>query len=144
MRPGDGAGSRRGWWAFLPDVALVGLSKFWCPLCVGAYSGFLASVGGGILATQSGLAGVTAVFLVLSAAGVAWTVRAHRHYGPLWLTLAGSVAVVAERLLWNVPSLLYTGVGAIVAASLWNVIVARNRRGPIVQLQMPQANHSST
>ncbi len=125
-------GSR--WGILFPNALLLGLSKFSCPLCVGAYSSVLASVGGGVLATQAGLAGVTIALLLLNSTSMAWSARHHRHYSPLWFTLTGSAAIITERLVWTVPALLYIGVAVITAASLWNLIVARKPRQVLVPI----------
>ncbi len=126
------AGSR--WGILFPNALLLGLSKFSCPLCVGPYSSVLASLGGGVLATRAGLAGVTMVLLLLSVTGMAWSAHHHQHYGPLWLTLIGSGVIIAERMFWTVPALLYSGVAVVTAASVWNLIIARRRPQVLVPI----------
>jgi len=67
---------------------------------------------------------------------VAWSIKSHGRLGPLLVTVLGSGAVVAGRLVWVVPALLYVGVGLLVGASLWNLWLKRPRSEPLVQIRL--------
>jgi len=106
----------------LPGLGLAVLSKFTCAACVTAYSGVLASVGVGFVATDSGLTILTAALLALGLASVAWSTRRHRHFGPLSLVAVGSGVLLAARL--GAPAsttVLLAGAAITLAASVWNL-----------------------
>jgi hypothetical protein len=108
--------------SLLPGLGLAVLSKFTCAACVTAYSGVLASVGVGFVATDSGLTILTAGLLALGLASVAWSTRRHRHFGPLALVLVGSGVLLAAR--FGAPAsttVLLVGAGITLAASVWNL-----------------------
>lgn len=112
----------------LPAALLSLVPTATCPLCLSAYAGVLSAVGLGFLLTDRVLAPLIVVFLLAGLASVAWSMRTHRHAGPFVATLAGSVGVVAGRLVWDVPLVLYTGVMLLLVASLWNVAIKRRER----------------
>jgi uncharacterized membrane protein HdeD (DUF308 family) len=105
-----------------------------CPACIAAYAGALSALGLGFLFNERLLAPLIGVFLAVGIASIAWSMRSHRHLGPLLLTLLGAAAVISGRLIWSVPTLLYTGVGLLVGASLWNLWLKRPQRTPLVQI----------
>jgi hypothetical protein len=110
----------------LPGLGLAVLSKFTCAACVTAYSGVLASIGVGFVATDSGLTMLTAGLLALGLASVAWSTRKHRHLGPLALVLVGSGVLVGARL--GAPAsttVLLAGAAITLAGSVWNPWVER-------------------
>ncbi len=112
--------------ALLPSVGVAVLSKFTCSVCLGAYAGVLGSLGVGFVATDAGLAWLTAGLLTLGVAGVAWSTRRHRHLGPLGLMLLGSGVLLLARQ--DQPSsLALLVVGAVLAftGSLWNLWLDR-------------------
>jgi mercuric ion transport protein len=127
----------RGWirsLALIPGAVLPLLPSATCPACIAAYAGVLSAFGLGFLFTERVLAPLTAVFLVIGLASVAWATRAHRSLGPLALAVVGSAGVAAGRLVWSIQPLLYAGVALLVFASLWNLRLKRPRPVPLVQL----------
>jgi len=135
----DDARQRRPQWlrslGLLPGAILALLPVAHCPACIGAYFAVLSAVGLGFLATERVLAPLIALFVVIGIATVAWSTRSHRHPGPLVVTLIGSVAVVAGRLIWTVPTALYAGVVLLFGAALWNLWLKRPRPEPLVQIR---------
>jgi hypothetical protein len=131
--------SRRPWvrsLALLPGgiVALLPAAK--CPICIAAYAGVLSSLGLGFLHDDRVLTPIIAVLLGVGLLSVVWSTRSHRRPGPLVVTVVGSAAVVAGRLVWSLPAVLYGGVGLLVGASLWNLWLKRPRSEPLVQLRL--------
>lgn len=69
-----------------------------------------------------------AVALVFGVIAVAWSSMRHHRPEPLLLTIAGSVAIAAGRLLWNVPALVSAGGATVLGASIWNLWLSRSRQ----------------
>lgn len=129
---------RRSWLQALgavPAVILPLLPSASCPACLAAYAGVLSALGLGFILNERILAPVIALFLLVGVATVAWSTRSHRHPGPLITTVTGALLVAAGRLVWDVPAALYTGVGLLIAASLWNLWLKRPQRVGLVQIR---------
>jgi hypothetical protein len=109
----------------LPGVGLTVLSKFTCSACLGAYSGLLASLGVGAVATDSGLTILTAALLALGLASVVWSTRRHRHMGPLSVVLVGSAVLFGSRILAPSTEILLVGAALTLAGSGWNLWLER-------------------
>ena len=125
----------------LPGLGLAVLSKFTCAACVTAYSGVLASIGVGFVATDSGLTILTAGLLALGLASVAWSTRKHRHLGPLALVLVGSGVLLAAR--FGAPSstmVLLAGAAITLAGSVWSLWLERRA----TSCRADVATHEST
>ncbi|HEY3013212.1 MAG TPA: hypothetical protein VGJ36_10720 [Gemmatimonadales bacterium] len=90
-----------------------------------AYSGLLASVGVGFVATDSGLTILTAALLTLGLASVAWSTLRHRHFGPLALVVIGSAILLAARLSAPATMILLGGAVLTLAGSVWNLWLER-------------------
>ncbi len=128
----------RGWirsLAVLPGALLALLPSATCPACLAAYAGLVSALGLGFLFNERVLAPLIGIFLSIGIVSVAWSTRTHRRLGPLVVTAVGSGVVVAGRLLWNVPIALYTGVGLLVGASLWNLWLKRPKAESLVQIR---------
>ncbi|MCZ6807979.1 MAG: MerC domain-containing protein [Deltaproteobacteria bacterium] len=119
----------------LPAAVLPLLPSFTCPLCLAAYAGVLSTLGLGFVLTESVLAPLIVAFLLVGIASIAWTTRSHRRAGPLLTIVTGSAAVVAGRLVWNTPAVLYVGIALVIAASLWNLWLKRPVRRSRLQLR---------
>lgn len=119
--------------AQFPAALLPLLPTATCPACLGAYAGLVSALGIGFLFKAGVLIPLIIVFLSVGIASAVLSFRKHRHIAPLTATLMGTGAVLAGRLVWNMPSLLYAGVVLLAAASLWNALLNR-RRSVLVQL----------
>ncbi len=122
--------------ALLPGAAVSLLPSATCPVCLAAYAGFASSLGLGFLFSERILAPLIGLLLAVGLVSVAWSARSHGRAGPLLLTLLGSAAVLAGRLVWSIPTMLYGGVTLLVAASLWNLWLKRPRPDALVQLPL--------
>jgi MerC mercury resistance protein len=111
--------------ALLPSLGLAVLSKFTCAACVTAYSGVLASIGVGFVATDSGLTILTAGLLALGLASVAWSTRRHRHLGPLAVVVVGSGVLLTARSGMPSTRVLLAGAALTLAGSVWNLWLER-------------------
>lgn len=120
---GAGSGSRGRWrlnLAVLPGIGAAFLPKVACPACWPAYAGALSSIGLGFLLEASYLLPLTAGFLLVALAALAFRARRRRGYGPLALGLVASVVVLAGKFRFESDPAMYVGLAILIAASLWN------------------------
>ncbi|MCI0694836.1 MerC domain-containing protein [candidate division KSB1 bacterium] len=120
--------------ALLPGAVLSLLPSMTCPFCIAAYAGMFSAIGLGFLVNERVLAPLIGIFLFVGVASVAWSTRSHRRPEPLIATIAGSAAVVAGRLIWNEPAVLYVGIVFLIGASLWNLWLKRPRSQQVFQI----------
>lgn len=121
--PLAGTASSAGWQSSLatvPGGAFALLPKLACPACWPAYAGLLSSMGLGFLLDTRYLFPLTAAFLTLAVAALAFDARARRGYVPFGLGLAAAVAVLAGKFAVDSNAAMYGGIGLLVAASAWN------------------------
>lgn len=115
--------------AAIPAAVLPLLPSATCPACVAAYAGVLSSLGLGVLARESVLQPLILGFLAVSVLTIAWSTRRHRRPGPVLIAVAGCLAVVGGRILWDLPAALYFGVACVFVGSIWNLIAKRTAAG---------------
>lgn len=106
--------------AMLPAVGLALLPNVACPACWPAYAGVLGSLGLGFLLDGAYLLPLTALFLAVAVAALAFRARHRRGYRPFALGLAASVAVMGGKFGLDSDPMMYAGLAALVAASIWN------------------------
>ena len=111
----------------LPGVGVSLLPKLACPLCWPAYAGLLSSVGLGFLISAKYLLPLTAAFLVLALAALAFRAKNRHGYGPFVLGVVASVGILVGKFQWESTRALYGAVGLLVIASLWNAWPRRVR-----------------
>jgi len=130
----------RGSWlrsaAALPGAVLALLPTVICPACLGAYAGVASALGLGFLLSERVLPSLIALGLFAGLVSLAWSARSHRRVGPLAGGALASVAVVAGRLIWTVPGLVYAGVALFIAAAGWNLWLGRPGPAPLIQLRL--------
>src|SRR5438094_10426181 len=114
----------------IPGVGASLLPKLACPLCWPAYSGLLSSVGLGFLISSKYLLPITAAFLVLTVAVLAFQANSRHGYGPFWLGAVSADAVVIGKFAWLSNHIVYAAVGLLVIASVWNSWPRRRRVSP--------------
>ena len=110
--------------SILASVLAV-LPSFTCPACLAAYAGVLSAAGLGFLLYEPLLRPLIAVFLFVNIGALAWTARSHRSLGPLAIGMLGTAVVAVRRLVFDLPWVLYVGVGVLAAAALWNLWLKR-------------------
>ncbi len=104
----------------VPGVGLSLLPKLACPACWPAYAGLLSSVGLGFMVSTVYLLPMTAAFLLLAVAMLAFRARRRRGYGPFALGfIAASFILLGKFSLASNP-VLYAGLGLLILASVWN------------------------
>ena len=106
--------------ALLPSVGAALLPKLTCPACWPAYAGLLSSLGVGFVDYTPYLLPLTAAFLAVSVAALAYRARSRRGYAPFLLGAAAATAVLVGKFGFDNDPVMYAGLGGLVAASLWN------------------------
>src|SRR5712664_1785968 len=96
------------------------LPKLACPACWPAYAGLLSSVGLGFLISTAYLLPLTAAFLFLAMAALAFRAKKRRGYGPFVLGVVAGSAVLLGKFAWESKFTMYGALGLLVVASLWN------------------------
>ena len=104
----------------LPGVGVSILPKLACPACWPASAGLLSSVGLGFLISTVYLLPLTVVFLVLALAALAFRANIRRGYGPFVLGLVAGTAVLLGKFVLESKLTMYSALGLLVVASLWN------------------------
>lgn len=102
-----------------PGIGLSLLPKVACPACWPAYAGLLSSLGLGFLVSAVYLPPMTAAFLLLTVAILAFRAHRRRVYLPSALgIIAASLVLLGKFYLASNP-VLYAGLG-LMLASVWN------------------------
>ena len=104
----------------LPSVGFSMLPKLACPACWPAYAGLLSSVGLGFLISTTYLLPLTAAFLFLAVAALLFRANKRRGYGPFLLGLFAGSAVLLGKFAWESKLTMYSALGLLVVASIWN------------------------
>lgn len=104
----------------LPGVGISVLPKLACPACWPAYAGLLSSVGLGFLISAKYLLPLPAAFLVLVLAALVFRARHRRGYGPFLIGVIAAFGVLVGKFVWSSHTIVYSTVGLLVIASLWN------------------------
>lgn len=116
--------SRRNGWqsslATLPGIGLAFLPKIACPACWPAYAGVLSSLGLGFLVDVRWLLPLTAVFLLIAIFAVGFRAHRRRGFGPFFVGLGASAVVLVGKFGFENDAVMYTGLGLLIAASIWN------------------------
>lgn len=114
----------------LPAIGTVMMPKLVCPVCWPAYAGLLSALGLGFINYSPFLLPLTAVFLILVLATLAWRAKARRGYGPLALGMIAALIVLVGKFQFDSDIATYAGIALLVGASLWNTWPHRNSAVP--------------
>src|SRR6266568_5218378 len=112
----------------LPGVGASMLPKLACPACWPAYAGLLSLVGLGFLISTVYLLPLTAASLLLAVAALAFRANKRRGYGPFAIGLLAGSAVLLGKFAWESDLTMYSALGLLVIASLWNAWPLRTAR----------------
>ena len=111
--------------AVLPGIGISLMPKLVCPLCWPAYAGLVSAAGLGFLINARNLLMITAVFLIVAVAALAFRARQRRGYGPAIGGLAAGVGILAGKFYLESAAATYAALGLLVGASIWNSWPAR-------------------
>lgn len=106
--------------AALPGVGAALLPKVACPACWPAYAGFISSAGLGFLLDSTYLLPLTATFLAVAVAALAYRASERRGYGPFALGLVAAVSVLIGKFVLESDAAMYSSLVVLVGASIWN------------------------
>lgn len=104
----------------VPGVGFSILPKLACPLCWPAYAALLSSIGLGFLISAAYLLPLTAAFLLLAVAALAFRANKRRGCRPFVLGVIAGIAVLFGKFAWESKFTMYSALGLLVVASLWN------------------------
>lgn len=107
-------------WLALPAVGLALLPKLTCAACWPAYAGLLSALGLGFINFTPYLLPLTAVFLLVSLAMLAYRARSRRGYSPLLLGVMAALIMMIGKFRFDSALALYTGIALLIGAALWN------------------------
>ncbi len=111
----------------IPAAGLAALPA--CPACYPVYAGILSSLGLTALIDPAAQTALTAFFLAVVVAALAFHARRRHSYGPLGVGLAGSVVVLAGKFVLGWSPITYAGVALLMGASAWNLWSIKARSG---------------
>jgi len=90
-----------------------------CPICFLAYFGVFGVATASASLYRVWLPPLTAIWLALTIALLAFQRRSYRRYGPVLLGIFAGFAVFAGKFLINNQPLVYTGIVGLVGAAVW-------------------------
>jgi hypothetical protein len=91
-----------------------------CPACWPAYAAALSSVGLGFLISTNYLLPVTALFVALAVASLAFRASRRRGLAPFWAGIIGAMLILAGKFYLESRPTTYAGVSLLILASVWN------------------------
>ena len=106
--------------ATVPGLGVALLPKLICPMCWPAYAGLVSALGLGFLISVKYLLPLTVGFLAITALALGYHASRRHGYGPLWLGLVAAAVILTGKFYFDATPATYTGVGLLVAASVWN------------------------
>ena len=104
----------------VPGIGVAMLPKLACPMCWPLYAGILSSVGLGFLISAKYLLPLTTAFLILALWVLAFRAEQRHGFRPLLVGLLASATVLTGKFHFESNPMMYSGVGLLVVASLWN------------------------
>ena len=113
----------------LPGVGVALLPKLACPMCWPVYASVLTSIGLGFLVSTTYLLLITAGFLLVAVGVLGFRAKQRRGYGPLMLGFAASAAILTGKFHLDSNPVMYSGIGVLVIASVWNAWPRRTNSG---------------
>jgi len=103
----------------VPGVGISLLPKLMCPACWPAYAALLSSLGLGFLISTTYLLTLTAGFLTVAVASLAFRASSRRGLGPFGVGVAAATVILVGKFYLDSPA-AYVGVGLLIFASVWN------------------------
>ncbi len=108
-----------------PGVGAAILAKASCPLCYPAIAGFLTSIGAGFLFEGTYFLILMSIFFAFALFGLFHRAKSRRGYYPFFLGFIG-VTLASSGKYFESDIIFYFGIGALLVASVWNLIPAKS------------------
>jgi len=125
--------------AAAPAFAIALLPKIACPACWPAYAGVLSSLGVTFLIDARYLFALTAAFLLVALFFLGFRATRRRGFGPLALGLVASAILLIGKFHFESDPAMFSGVGLLMAASLWNSWPRKLAASPDCSARKPNA-----
>jgi mercuric ion transport protein len=106
--------------AVLPGVGISLLPKLTCPMCWPAYAALLSALGLTFVISARYLFAVTAFFLTVSVAALAFRASERRGHTPAILGLIAGAVVLWGKFGVESNALMYSGLLLLITTSVWN------------------------
>lgn len=124
----------------VPGIAASLLPKVVCPACWPAYAGVLSALGLGFIPLSTKyLLPLTAGFLIVAVAALGFRARQRRGYTPMLLGVLASAAALYGKFSLESNSVMYAGLAALIAVSVWNTW-PQNKRSCCIAPQQQTEN----
>lgn len=94
-----------------------------CPICLWAYFGAAGAAGAATSLWGAWIAPITAAWLAFTVGALAW--KAERRYGPAFLALVASIAILAAKFPFDHKPTVYAGVAMLFVAAIWRAYLRR-------------------
>lgn len=114
----------------LPAIGVALLPKLTCAACWPAYTALLGAMGINFVDYTPWLLPIMAALLGLTLVSIAWRAGRCRGFGPFWLGLGASIAILAGKVGNDSDMVVYTGTAVLFAAAVWNVWPRRHSLTP--------------
>ena len=122
------------------------LAAIAAPCCFPLFAAIGTAAGLGLLGQYEGaILQIFQVFALVTLAGLALSIRDHCNPAPLIIG-ALSCAALVYHFYWSFSlHLLYTGLFGLIAATLWNYLITRSRKRPLLlsTITCPHCGHRS-
>ncbi len=89
-------------------------------MCWPAYAGLVSALGLGFLISTKYLLPLTVAVLAVTAAALGFRASQRQGYGPLYVGLLASAAILIGKFYFDAAHALYTGIALLIGASVWN------------------------
>ena len=113
-------GRKLGLIAALPGAGASLLPVGVCPACWPAYAGVLSALGLSFLFDEAWLLPLTAAFLLVAVASLAYRAGSRRGYRPFFVGVLAAALLLVGKFLFASDLASYGGAALLVAAVIWN------------------------
>ena len=118
--------------SILPVIGVAFIPKLFCPACWPAYAGLLTAFGIGFIDYTPYLLPLTLVFVVIALAALLYKAKQRHGYFPFYLGIISSVVLVIGKFYFESDFSMYTGLGLLVLASIWNTWPVKSHNSDII------------
>ncbi|MBW8015732.1 MAG: hypothetical protein FVQ82_06060 [Planctomycetes bacterium] len=133
-------GGYKGIFAVVPSIGAVMIPGISCPACWPAYAGLLSAFGIGFVNYTPYLLPITVLFLMITVFALAFRAKRRRGYGPTFTGLIAAIFIIAGKFTLSLGVLVYSGIGLLIIASIWNLWPGKNKGNVSCSFCVPDGN----